>query len=403
MLRQPCPACVRLVRQSIRREYSTGRLSDAWRSAQLTSRALIGIKGQDARVFLQGLITNDIDKLEPSRTPTAALYSGFLSASGRILHDAFIYPAAIDGTEGYLIDVHAASLKPLAVYMRRFILRSRVSLSDQTSKFTLRALYPARDGTSKPDVDGMLWQDARSPSMGWRLLTTAQNPHPPSDAQIEVDERHYTMHRILQGVPEEPLDIISGRSLPSGSNMDYMNGVDFKKGCYVGQELTARTHHTGVVRKRTLPARLAPLHTNDDMALLLPHGYDPVPSALASDDLPAPGTKLASHKSSVANARPTGELGTSMRISDASGRYHEPITIGLAVVPLEPAARAGEEGLFVTRNALMNSDREAGVNAAGGKGTSATDEMTSLPQRSASATQWRLRAFRPQHWPAAST
>jgi transferase CAF17, mitochondrial len=89
--------------------------------------------------------------------------------------------------------------------------------------------------------------------MGCRVvLANSMKP----EGTKEVDEEVYTLRRLLRGVPEGQDEILEGSALPQENNVDYMGGIDFRKGCYVGQELTIRTHHTGVVRKRVLPVQL---------------------------------------------------------------------------------------------------------------------------------------------------
>ncbi|XP_037354681.1 putative transferase CAF17, mitochondrial isoform X2 [Talpa occidentalis] len=99
-------------------------------------------------------------------------------------------------------------------------------------------------------------RDPRTARMGWRLLARVQGPAPVLGSQLG-DAQDYHRHRYQQGVPEGIRDLPPGVALPLESNLAFMNGVSFTKGCYLGQELTARTHHTGVVRKRLFPVRLS--------------------------------------------------------------------------------------------------------------------------------------------------
>jgi folate-binding protein YgfZ len=95
--------------------------------------------------------------------------------------------------------------------------------------------------------------DPRFPALGWRMVTSRDRP----EVDLEsVEERDYTIRRYLAGIPEGQKEILREQALPLESNMDIMGGIDFRKGCYVGQELTIRTKHRGVVRKRILPCMI---------------------------------------------------------------------------------------------------------------------------------------------------
>ncbi|XP_017387534.1 putative transferase CAF17, mitochondrial isoform X3 [Cebus imitator] len=104
-------------------------------------------------------------------------------------------------------------------------------------------------------ADAILIRDPRTPRMGWRLLTQNEGPALVPGSRLG-DLWDYHQHRYLQGVPEGVRDLPPGVALPLESNLAFMNGVSFTKGCYIGQELTARTHHMGVIRKRLFPVRL---------------------------------------------------------------------------------------------------------------------------------------------------
>lgn len=127
--------------------------------------------------------------------------------------------------------------------------------------------------------------DPRAPKLGRRLvMANGARPellHTPAGGVEEVDAETYRLRRYLNGIPEGQAEIVGGQALPQESCMDYMGGIDFHKGCYVGQELTIRTHHTGVVRKRILPVQLYNPSTDGKPSALT---YDPT---LQLPDLPA--------------------------------------------------------------------------------------------------------------------
>ncbi|KAL7271640.1 ccr4 associated factor [Rhizina undulata] len=239
------------------------------------TRRLIMIHGIDAPKYLQGVTTTNI----PLLTDHRGAYSAFLTAQGRVLFDVFIYPinhsprwrATSKAPEdpGFFIEYDAESTPSLLSHIKRYKLRS---------KFTVRALEPGEwDVWSVWDTKSLIHHkgeigslDNRAPDFGKRLvLPDGKRPEVEFD---EVGPDSYMIRRILHGVPEGQQEILGGSALPGESNMDYMGGIDFRKGCYVGQELTIRTHHRGVVRKRILPVQVYPLDEETQPEVLT---YDP--------------------------------------------------------------------------------------------------------------------------------
>ncbi|KAL8717839.1 MAG: hypothetical protein Q9225_004962 [Loekoesia sp. 1 TL-2023] len=262
--------------------------------AHLTNRALISIHGHDAGHFLQGLTTSNIKTSNSS--PQSGFYSAFLNAQGRVLYDAFIYPAhqsddvkATSRREeveepGFLIDVDKAHAETLRTHLKRFKLRA---------KFSLRLVDPGEydiwgtwghddihsDGSTEAGSQVVGCKDTRAPGMGHRIIMyNGQRPQTTVGEETSVET--YDVRRILKGVPQGHDEIISGEALPQESNVDYMGGIDFRKGCYVGQELTIRTHHTGVVRKRILPVQVYGMDEKPPESLKYdPHSSFVLPSA----------------------------------------------------------------------------------------------------------------------------
>ncbi|KAL8916677.1 MAG: hypothetical protein Q9208_008377 [Pyrenodesmia sp. 3 TL-2023] len=238
--------------------------------ARLTNRALIHIRGQDATHYLQGLTTANINTATASSQ--SGFYSSFLNAQGRVLHDVFIYSTnhspkfrqesegEKDEEPGFLIDVDKAHAETLRAHLKRFKLRAKI---------VLRVIEPGEwdvwgtwrgDNTTNYESSGsesgaIGCLDTRAPGMGHRIITHGGRK-PPETLGGETSTETYDVRRMLLGVPQGHSEIISGEALPQESNIDYMGGIDFRKGCYVGQELTIRTHHTGVVRKRILPVQV---------------------------------------------------------------------------------------------------------------------------------------------------
>ncbi|POS76327.1 folate-binding protein YgfZ [Diaporthe helianthi] len=230
----------------------------------LSSRRLISVSGPDSPKFLQGVITQNI--LPPAESSSnsvvaAGSYGAFLNAMGRVLHDVFIYrdPRGTTPGESFLIEVDAAEATRLERHIKRYKLRAN---------FAVRLLDPAEvtvwhgwDDKGGAAAVGeaphqlLHLKDPRAPGLGYRILTEAGR-EPAVDLERTADEDAYRVRRYLMGVPEGQSELIREGALPLEGNLDVMGGIDFRKGCYVGQELTIRTKHRGVVRKRVLPVMI---------------------------------------------------------------------------------------------------------------------------------------------------
>ena len=247
--------------------------------ALLPSRRLVSLSGPDSTHFLQGAITAN---LAPSTSRTSGFYAAFLNAQGRLLNDVFIYPENTSGTESWLIEVDAKDAERLARHIKRYKLRAKfnVKLLDEGER-NIWSVWRDGDGRTgwtphsltTEDVAGeakfgkgvVCCEDNRAPGMGRRLILPGGKK--PEEDLEETTEESYRVRRFLKGVPEGQDELIREAALPQESNIDYMGGIDYRKGCYVGQELTIRTHHTGVVRKRILPVML--YGTNEAMPTTL--------------------------------------------------------------------------------------------------------------------------------------
>ncbi|CAK3808974.1 transferase CAF17, mitochondrial [Lecanosticta acicola] len=240
-------------------------------AAKLTNRRLISLQGQDTSKFLQGIVTNNV---RPEST--SGFYAAFLTAQGKVLHDTFIYPTLGSNwhkqqdeggkldSPGYLVEVDAQQAEVLFKHLKRHKLRSKFTMRLlEEGELNVWSLWREEDrwtahGQPQNTATGagtISLTDCRAPGMGRRLVL----PDNPTDALQDVDETSlaaYTIRRYLRGVPEGQKEMPRDDCLPMNCNMDIMGGIDFKKGCYVGQELTIRTHHTGVVRRRILPVML---------------------------------------------------------------------------------------------------------------------------------------------------
>ncbi|KAJ5782475.1 hypothetical protein N7457_004249 [Penicillium paradoxum] len=269
--------------------------------SRLTNRGLISITGTDSTTFLQGLMTqNMLVANDPKKSiRRTGAYTAFLNSQGRVLNDAFIYPlpgAEAQGTEsGWLVEVDKAQVPVLLKHLKKHKLRAKLKLraleeGERTIWSSWKnhaepqrwAAYSLESESPSPfsptsEIAGCI--DTRAPGFGSRIITPGSDglrAHLPDEAQVpglEVQLDSYTVRRILHGVAEGQAEVISGSALPLQCNMDMARGIDFRKGCYVGQELTIRTHHRGVTRKRLLPVQLYDLSQEQNAPETLT--YDP--------------------------------------------------------------------------------------------------------------------------------
>ncbi|XP_039609182.1 putative transferase CAF17 homolog, mitochondrial isoform X1 [Polypterus senegalus] len=251
-----------ICRRSLFRVY---RRAASYSCYELTHRQLLSLRGEDTIVFLQGLITNDAEQLN-NTCECRTLYAHLLNVQGRTLFDVLLYSVEDSQMkEHFVLLEHDNNIKDLLQkHMLFYKIRRKVSIVP-CSSFSVWSVLPSEPGKDKENILQHVMNsksalffgsDPRTAKMGWRLIVENQvNP-----LQIIPDSRlgdigDYHRHRYTLGLPEGVKDLPPGGCLPLESNLAYMNGVSFTKGCYIGQELTARTHHTGVIRKRLMPVQ----------------------------------------------------------------------------------------------------------------------------------------------------
>lgn len=218
----------------------------------LDDRGVLALGGADARGFLQGLVSNDVTALGPQQ----AIYAALLTPQGKYLFDFIMFEH-----EGeILLDVEAARRQELAQRLTMYRLRAKVTIEDRTDALAVVAFPGAggERGAARPFAGGVVAVDPRLAELGSRAvlprvdLASAMAEHGfdalPADA--------YETHRLALGVPASSADLVAQKSLLLESNFVELAGVSFDKGCYVGQELTARTKYRALVRKRLLPVRV---------------------------------------------------------------------------------------------------------------------------------------------------
>ena len=212
----------------------------ARRLAHLEDRALTRLVGTDVRDFLQGLVTNDITRL----SPTTPLYAALLTPQGKYLFDFILYerPGEI------LLDVNADRSDELEKRLLMYRLRAAVQIERARDMTVLAAFGP---GELILPEGFEAFTDPRLDALGARLLGAASAI--PADLAAWAE---YDRHRIELGLPDGSRDMEVGRSTVLECNLEELNGVSFEKGCYVGQELTARTKHRGLLKRRLVPVEL---------------------------------------------------------------------------------------------------------------------------------------------------
>lgn len=200
-------------------------------AARLEDRAVLAIAGPEARGFLQGLITNDVERLKPGE----GVYAALLTPQGKILFDFLLS----EGDGAILLDCAAVSRDALARRLSMYRLRAKVTIEPREG----HSVVAAWDGTALPGS----FADPRLRALGLRgVMATAEVP------THFAGSTAYHSHRMALGVPES-IDFGSDRMFALDADLDELHAVDFTKGCYVGQELTARMKHRATSRKRLVP------------------------------------------------------------------------------------------------------------------------------------------------------
>jgi folate-binding protein YgfZ len=225
----------------------------------LEDRGVLAVSGPERRSFLQGLISNDSERV----TPEAARWSALLTAQGRYLHDFIL----ADAGEAIWLDAERARLADLRRRLLMYRLRARVSL-DERADLAAAAVWganaavvlglPEEPGAARPFAGGLALVDPRLAALGARVLVPREAMRPALAALglIEADFASYDRLRLALGVPDGSRDLIPEKSLLLESGFDELHGIDWNKGCYIGQELTARTKYRGLVKRRLFPVRI---------------------------------------------------------------------------------------------------------------------------------------------------
>jgi tRNA-modifying protein YgfZ len=273
------------------------------KAAFLPDRGVVKVSGGDAGNFLNGLLTTDVTLLRPG----VGRFGALLTPQGKIIVDFLITEAPSSHGGGFLIDCPRALAQALADKLGFYRLRAKVEIENLSDTLGVLAAW-AGEPAVKPDL---AFADPRSQALGLRIPVAGELVQQVADligADI-VDSSAYEAHRIACGVPRGGLDFIYGDAFPHETNMDRLHGIDFDKGCYIGQEVVSRMQHRGTARTRTVRVAL---------------------------DGPAPETGAAV----LAGDKPVGTMG-----STAGDR-------GLALIRIDRAADALAAGTQLTSGGL---------------------------------------------------
>jgi tRNA-modifying protein YgfZ len=219
------------------------------KAALLADRGVVKIAGDGARNFLHGLVTADILQL----TPGTARFCALLTPQGKIIADFIVTEAPAKDGGGFFLDIPRAHGTALIGKLNLYKLRAKILVEDLSEGLGVLAVW---DGSGTTE-HGLAYGDPRVPALGMRVMLP---PHLAAATATElgavlVDASEYEAHRIALGVPQGGTDFNYGDAFPHESDMDQLGGVDFAKGCYIGQEVVSRMEHRGTSRTRAVPVR----------------------------------------------------------------------------------------------------------------------------------------------------
>ena len=225
----------------------------------LLDRGVLAVSGPDRRAFLQGLVSNDVDKVGPEM----ARYAAFLTAQGKYLHDFIM----VEAGESLWLDAEASRLGDLKRRLSMYRLRAKASL-DERPDLTVAAVFgegasaalalPSEPGTARVFHSGVALVDPRLAAVGARAILPRETVREVliGAGLAEAAFEAYDRLRLSLGIPDGGRDLVLEKSILLESGFDELNGIDWQKGCYIGQELTARTKYRGLIKKRLMPVKI---------------------------------------------------------------------------------------------------------------------------------------------------
>ncbi len=234
----------------------------------LETRGVLKATGPDVRAFLQGIVSNDVLRVAPER----AVWTAFQTPQGKFLHEFFLVEAPEAAPEegpAFLLDAEAARRADLLRRLSIYKLRAKARLSDANEAFCVAALFGegalgrlglegGEAGRAAAFAGGRAFVDPRLPELGARAILPREGARAALAAAgfAAAGQQDYDRLRIPLGVPDGSRDLEVEKSLLLESGFEELNGLDWDKGCYMGQELTARTKYRGLVKKRLMPVEI---------------------------------------------------------------------------------------------------------------------------------------------------
>ena len=218
-------------------------------AALLPERGVVKVAGETARAFLNSIVSNDIGTV-----PGAARFAALLTPQGKIVVDFIAIEASAEDGGGIFLDCPRVLAGALVEKLRFYKLRAKVTIDDLSEALSVMAVWRA-EGKNSDTEYGLSYADPRLPALGTRVLVP---PEAAAEAAAElgatlVDAEVYDAHRILLGVPRGGQDFMYLDTFPHEADMDQLAGIDFGKGCYIGQEVVSRVEHKAMARNRVVP------------------------------------------------------------------------------------------------------------------------------------------------------
>ena len=223
----------------------------------LEDRGLITVEGPDAKDFLQNIVSNDVNKVSES----SSVFSGIFTPQGKYLYEFFI----IKNSEGFLLDCDSAFTEELIKHLLKYQLRSKVEIKDLSSSFVIGVISEEKFKEIQSEVaskektilyrESPCFLDTRSTKLGARILSSLEKLHftiKKLSLKI-VDKSNYLKTAHTEGIPIQGIKNLQDSLFSLESNFEELNAIDFKKGCYVGQENTARMKLKNKVRRKLIP------------------------------------------------------------------------------------------------------------------------------------------------------
>ncbi|MBP2310956.1 YgfZ/GcvT domain-containing protein [Azospirillum soli] len=289
--------------------------------AVLENRAVVAVGGEDRAAFLQGLVSNDVLRISESR----AAYALLLTPQGKFLHDFRI----AESGGALLLDPETARREDFLRKLKMYKLRSKITLEDRAANHAVVALFGgdalARLGLSEepgaavPFAGGIAFTDPRLPALGARAFLPKADAVAALEAAgfVQRTPEDYDRHRLALGVPDGTADLVPDKSIPLENDLDDLNAISWDKGCYMGQELTARTKYRALIRKKLFPVAV-------------------------DGPLPAPGTPVTLEDREVGEVRSgCGAVALALlRLEDIARAEQEQIALkaaGATLTPRKPA------------------------------------------------------------------